>query len=340
MTATSYSPSSNNQSNLPQSTVIHYDKRFVENLKANTPFVRCSNRRELPINSGNQLEMFMYNTFAGNTTQAAEGTVGAGITATVSTKTATIGEYADYANFSSLAIATAIDPVVENVGKEMSYRLGQSLSSIVRIIADGSNAVDSSVATAKVAGTALALSDIRTMVQSLAGRAVLPFNMAELSFAGVIHPFAVGDLLNDSSNNSAVDILKHTVPGLQRMDDLVSTDLKEVLEFPATGVAFFQTNLVTITTSYQGGAASAYRTYVFGDNGVVSVRLGAKGDNAIEDGDWRNLKCNVENGAPLSVADPSGLIPGWTSYKVHFTASLTPDTTVRLRYTDATSAIS
>ena len=50
---------------------------------------------------------------------------------------------------------------------------------------------------------------------------------------------AVGDLLNDSSNNSAVDILKHTVPGQQRMDDLVSVDLADTLEFPASGVAFF-----------------------------------------------------------------------------------------------------
>jgi hypothetical protein len=35
--------------------------------------------------------------------------------------------------------------------------------------------------------------------------------------------------------------------------------------------------------------------------------------------------------APLSVADPSGLIPGWTSYRVHFTATLPPDTTIDKR---------
>jgi len=31
-----------------------YDKRFRENLKANTPFVRCSQRLDLPMKSGNQ----------------------------------------------------------------------------------------------------------------------------------------------------------------------------------------------------------------------------------------------------------------------------------------------
>jgi len=326
---------------LPQSRVIYYDKRFIENLKAQTPFVRCAERRELPLNSGNQLELFMYNSFGANTQQVSEGTVGTGISASVGTTTATIGEYADYANFSSLSLATALDPVVENVGRELSYRLGQSLSAIVRAVADGANSIDSSVKVTIAGGTSLALANVRAQVQSLAGRAVLPFNEQEALFAGVIHPFAVGDLLNDSSNNSAVDILKHTVPGLQRMDDLVSIDLADTLEFPASGVAFFQSNLVTLTSSYQSSTGVvAYRTYIFGKDGCIAVRLGGRGDNAINDGNWRNIECNIVQNAPLSVADPSGLIPGWTSYRVHFTASLPPDTTQRLRYIDATSAIS
>ena len=250
-------------------------------------------------------------------------------------------EYADYANFSSLSLATAIDNTVENIGRELSYRLGQSLSAITRAVADGANAVDAAVRVSIAGGTSLALANIRAQVQSLAGRAVMPFNEAESLFAGVIHPFAVGDLLNDSSNNSAVDILKRTVPGLQRMDDLVSVDLKDTLEFPATGVAFFQSNLVTLSTAYQGSSGvTAYRTYIFGQDGVIAVRLGARGDNAIDDGNWRNLTMNIEQNAPRSVSDPSGLIPGWTSYRVHYTASLPPDVTQRLRTIDATSAIS
>ena len=87
-----FNPASNSTSNLPQSRVIYYDKRFIENLKAQTPFVRCAERRELPLNSGNQLELFMYNTFGANTAQVSEGTVPTGISASVGTTTATIGE--------------------------------------------------------------------------------------------------------------------------------------------------------------------------------------------------------------------------------------------------------
>src|ERR1019366_3751614 len=144
--------------------------------------------------------MFMYVPMAANTVQTTEGTVGSSLSVSVLTNTATIGEYADYANFSSLSLATAIDNTVENVAREMSYRLGESLSGLVRATADGANAIDSSVLTTLAAAssasfTALSLSQIRNSVQSLAGRAVRPFDEASKSFAGVINPFAIGDVL-------------------------------------------------------------------------------------------------------------------------------------------------
>src|SRR5579871_893055 len=165
----SYSPAVNLQSNLPQSTVKYYDKKFRENLKAQTPFVRVAERLDMPTKSGNQYQMFMYVPFAANTTQTTEGTVGAGIQVSALTQVATIGEYADYANFSSLALATAIDNTVENVGRELAYRLGQSLSALVRSTMDGANAVDSSVlaqlgASSLTSFTSPSLSQIRNQV--------------------------------------------------------------------------------------------------------------------------------------------------------------------------------
>jgi len=187
-------------------------KKFRENLKAQTPFVACSERLDLPAKSGNQYQMFMYVPMAANTTQAAEGSVGNGIQVSVLTSTATIGEYADYANFSSYSLATAIDNTVENVAREMSYRLGESLSALVRTTADGANGVDASVltqlgATSLTSFTTLNLSQIRNSVQSLAGRSVRPFDEASKAFCGIIHPFALGDVLADNSNNSPIDIL-------------------------------------------------------------------------------------------------------------------------------------
>lgn len=341
-----YTPEGNLQSNLPQATVKYYDKTFRENLKAQTPFVACSERLNLPVKSGNQYEMFMYVPMAANTAQTAEGTVGDSITVNVLTTTATIGEYADYANFSSLSLATAIDNTVENVAREMAYRLGESLSALVRATADGANGIDSSVlvqlgAASTSSFTTLSLNQIRNSVQSLAGRSVRPFDEASKSFCGVIHPFALGDVLSDVSNNSPIDILKHTPVGQAKMEDLISVDLAEMIELPGSGVHFFQTNQVTSTANYKGVTGlTALRTYIFGRDGIFSIKLGAQGDTEFGEGEWQNIKCNIVQNAEPTVADPEGLIPGWTSYRVHFTTSLGPDTTIRIREIDAASAIS
>jgi len=343
--AVGYPQASNVQANLPQSTVKFYDKTFVDNLKAETPFVRCAERRDLPINAGNQLVLFEYNTFIANTNQTTEGTVPAGIVASLVSNTSTIGEYADYASFSSLSIATAIDNTVENVAKEMSYRLGQSLSALVRFTVDGAPAVDSSVLVTLAAASAtsftpIGIGNIRAAVQSLAGRSVRPFIEGKKHYAGIIHPFAWGDAINDTTNNSPIDILKHTAEGLMKMEELPSADLTEVFELPGTAVSFFQTNLVTTVTNYMTTGATALRTYIFGRDGVIAINLAGRGDTAYGDGNYRGIKTNVVQNAPQSVADPEGLIPAWTSYKVHFTTTLPPDSVMRLRIIEALSGIS
>ena len=288
----------------------------------------------------------MYVPLAANTSQTTEGSVGSSLSVNVLNTTATIGEFADYANFSSLSLATAIDQTVENVAKEMSYRLGESLSALVRATADGASSIDASVLVELAASTtssftALSLSQIRNSVQSMAGRAIRPFDEASKAFAGVIHPFALGDVLADNSNDSPIDILKHTPAGQARMDELVSVDLTEVIELPSTGVHFFQSNLVTKTSNYGGVTGLVgLRTYIFGEDGIFAINLGAQGDTTYGDGEWRNIKCNIVQNAEPTVADPEGLIPGWTSYRVHFTTSLGPDTTIRQRQIDAASAIS
>lgn len=337
--------SSNTTANLPQSTVKFYDKDFIENLKAETPFVRCAERRDLPLNSGNQLVLFEYNTFGANTSQVAEGNPGAGIATSLVSNTSTIGEYADYASFSSLSLATAIDDTLSNVAKEMSYRLGQSLSNLVRYTTDGASAIDSSVlvqlaAASSSSFTSLSIGAIRASIQSLAGRSVKPFIEGKKRFAGVVHPFAWGDAINDTSNNSPIDVLKHTSEGLMKMEELPSADLTEVFELPGTGVDFFQTNLVTQTSNYKTTGSTALRTYIYGRQGVIAINLAGRGDTSYGDGNYRGIKCNVVQNAPLSISDPEGLIPGWTSYKVHFTVTLPPDPTQRVRLIDALSGIS
>jgi N4-gp56 family major capsid protein len=332
-------PASNLVSNLPQAQAKFYDKNFYENLKFQTPFVRVAERRNLPLNSGNTMVFFEYPLFGANTNQSAEGTVGSGLQITPLTNQCTIGEYSDFASFSTLAVFTAIDPVITNVSKELAYRLGQSLSILVRTAFESANSIDSSVSGQSKSGSStVTILDIRSAVQSLAGRAVLPFDKNR--FAGVIHPFVTGDIMNDAANNSLVDIYKHTSEGLGKLQNLPGVDMEEVIDFPGTGVYFHQSSLVTQTANYNATGKVGLRTYILGHDGVVAVDLIGAGDTAFGDGRYQSIKPLVRQNVEPSVADMAGVINGWTSYRLHFTTTLAPDTTGRGRYIDADTGVS
>lgn len=344
------SPASANSGNLPQSLVKHYDKEFIEGLHTETPFPRCATPKDLPMKSGNQYVLFLNVPYGGNINQASEGTVGSGIAPQVLTTTATIGEYADYINFSSYALFTAIDDTIVAQAREMAYRLAVTLSLLTRNVTDGMIALDSSVqvklaATSTTVFTVNSIGQIRASKMSLVGRSVKSFDESRARFIGVIHPFTWGDCLNDTTNNSAVDQLKHTVEGQMKIEELPINDLAEVFELPGTGIEFFQSNLVTQSLNYNPGAGAitgltALRAYIFGKDAIIRVSLNAPGDTAYGDGSYRNVRCFTESNAGPTKSDPSGLIPGWTSYRCHYTATPPPDTTMRARLIDGASGIS
>lgn len=338
---------SNVQSNLPQSTVIKWDSNFRKNLKHNTVFVMVSTRIGWQPQTGSTYVMFMYPTLPPNLVQTAEGTLpGQGITITPTQSAAVIGEYSDFAQVSSRAMATAIDDVPGNIGKEMSYQLGQTLSALVRTLADTAYTYDTSArvqlaASSTTVFTTLSLNVIRNNTMSMAGRAIHPLD-DDAQFPGVIHPFQEGDVASDTSNNSPIDIAKHTKEGLARIDNFVSTDLMERVEYPSSNARFWRTGLVTTITNYQSvSGLTGLSCYLLGQDGVFSYDMAAPGDTAIDDGAWQGIECYIERNFPKTAYDPAGVIPAAASYKCHFTTSFGPDlTTARLRVIQAASAVS
>jgi N4-gp56 family major capsid protein len=339
-------PAGNLQGNLPQTQAIHYDSKFRDGLHAQTPFVACAEPLEMPLKSGNTYKIFQYQPLSADTNQTAEGDPGSSETIDVIDTSATIGEYGDYLNFSSYSVLTAIDNMVENVSRELGYQLGESLSSLVKTVADGANSTDSSVqiqlaASSTTSYTAISLSSIRNAVQSMAGRSIKPFNEARGIFRGVIHPFSLGDVAADNSNDSPIDILKHTNEGREMAEELVSTDLARVVEIPTSGVEFYQSNLVTQTSNYKSvSGLTALSTYIFGKDGVFRVRLAGPNDTSYGDGQWEDIMCQVYQNVAPTQADPLGQVPAWTKYLVHFVAFGSPDPTQRLRVIQAASAVS
>jgi hypothetical protein len=333
------SPASNLTTNLPQSVVTTYDKVFVENLKAETPWVRCTSRRAIDENAGNRLVLYMYqNLPAPPLTQAPEGTIQTGLTVAVVQNTSIMMNFADYANISTYALQTAIDPTLEALGVQMAYRMAQVINTLLQNTADGASVIDPLVAVGSKVGDATVTSDdIIIAAQSLAGVNALPFEGGR--FTGVIHPHIVGDILLDKTNNSLVDVVKRTAEGNQRLTELPAPDGDSVTLIDWGGVSFHQSTLVKQTPDYSGTELTALRTYIIGRDGLIGVSFGARENTQIGDGNWRNLQVWVRRITEPSGYDPSKMIGGFASYNCMYTATLPPDPVQRIRYIDAVSAI-
>lgn len=338
---------SNVQSNLPQAQVIFWNSTFRKNLKNNTCHVMICTRVDWKEKVGNTYVMFMYPTLPPNLVQTAEGTLpGVGVTLTPTQSAAVIGEYSDYATLSSRAAATAIDDTIGNIGQEMAYELGQTLSEIPRLLFDNAYTYDASAriqlpASSTTVFTTLSLNEIRTATQSMVGRAIPTLEGAEM-YPGVIHGFVEGDVANDTSNNSPIDIAKHTKEGLAIMESFISADVVHSVEYPSSNAKFYRSNLVTQIANYQSVTGlTGLTTYLAGQDGVFAYDLKAAGDTSIGDGDYRGIDCFIERNFPRSAYDPAGVIPGAASYRCHFTASYGPDlSTARVRVIQAASAVS
>ena len=272
------------------------------------------------------------------TSRKPEGTVGSGETINILSDKIVIGNYADYLNYSRFSMQLAIDPALENGGKELAYQAALTIAYLVKNTTDALNVIDSSVAQQNAYNVPFNKNNITSAVASLRQRNVKPISEGE--FCGLIAPFAWGDTLNDAANNSLTDVLKRTPEGQESLKELPSGEGGQVQVMHWAGVKFYETTIVTQTPNYQTHAGvTAYRTYIYGKDGVIVVSLGAKENTEIDDGDWRNLKVITKRYDDASVSDAAMMIGGSTAYNFNFATGVVPDTTGRVRYIDAPTNI-
>lgn len=315
-----YSPASvlTTTAGLNHLATIWYDKVAVANLKENLPFVAATSRRRLPNREGKTIQMFSYDTLAANTTPGSEGTVGTGISASTSIRSASVEQYFDFMSFSDILEETAIDPIVENHAAELGYRAALTTNTLTRSEFEVAGAV---------AGASIDLADdeflsasvVRQAVMDLRSEAVRP--MSGGMFTGIIHPFAAFDLLNDNTAGGVLDILKRGEAGrgdLQR-------GIQGFSVVDIAGVRFIETNTVATTAAFPSGAKVGYHTYVVGQDAIFTVSLGGT-----EIPEERNFQLLVNRWAP-SKSDPAGVIGASVAYNFKYASLRAPGSVVRLR---------
>jgi hypothetical protein len=306
-------PSGSNVSNVLTAQAIIFDKELIPNLKGNTnAFVGAAERRVQGLHMGVNRTFFQYNTLTGDIVQSADGTVGNPEVITQLSSPAQIGEWNNYANFSSFAIAAAIDELVGNSAVELGYQAGQSISELYSAVADSASGVDSQVNqnTLLASPYTLDLGTIRELKQQLVSKNVLPCKRG--MFLGAVSPNVLGDIYNATTvNNSIVDLWKYE--NMEKFDAMAGSDQNKVIVLPGTNIGFMQTPFVTTTANYLGTGKIGYRTYVFGNYAMIGVWLQVPGDTDLDEGDWKTIDCRVVTDAPASSFDPVSTIGGWCS---------------------------
>ena len=343
------SQASNTVSTLVQAQITEFDKNFVDNLKGNTPHIRCMEIREQAEHSGINRALFMYQVAvpAGSTNppgqgytpqQIADGTLSSPLQLTVNQQNSQLGEYGDFATISAFAQFAALDDATLNTGKELSFRAALGLNDLAQATTDTLNSTDSTVLNQLTSGAAADLATIRGQKQSLVFRSCQPVRGGKA--CGVICPLVLGDLWAGTTvNNAAVDFWKYTEGGQDKFDDMAGSEQDTPIELPGTGIVFYQSPYVTQQANLNGHGI-AYRTYIYMHQAVIAIFARVPGDTNMDDDNWRAIKVNLTRNLPSSAFDPLATIGNIAGYRYHVTFSLPPDTTMRARQLDSVSAYS
>ena len=338
-----FSPASMLSGNTPQAALTtHYNKNFIKNLKARTVHLRLCTRFPMPAHAGQIFRNFLIQPLTANTTQATEGTVGAGITATMQYQDYQLGQWADFLNISDKAFITSISDDLVNYERELAYRLALTIDDLVMAYFDYLRTLDAKTANQDVltGNYQLTKQQIEQVPFSLEGQNVLPMDKGY--YCGKIHPFYIGDLMAlDNGNNSVVDILKHTPEGLMKLEELPDgPEGDEVRYIELLGCRWMRSTNCTQTTGSQSAVSTAsgqtaIRTYIAGEDAAVAIKLDRPDRTNIDDGDYKNMKLWRGEYKMGNAADPAGVIGAGTSYNAILAFGVPPDTTSRARCFDA-----
>jgi hypothetical protein len=335
------SPAAQTSANMPQARLtIHYNRVFMKWLYMNLNKLMLCTHMDLPEKSGQTFRNFMSIPLGADVQQQTEGTIGPPEQINVNFKDIVVGQYANYNNISDLAFMTSISNDLEENRRVMAYQLGQTIDDLVMYMFDYLRTWDSRTSNQDAPSTttpayAFTKSQIEQMPASLSGANVRP--MASGFYNGSIHPFFVGDLTLDSTNNSIVDIWKRTDAGQIKLEEL--TDPNADGEAPTKILELFgahwrQSTNQTQYANWQSTGDTALSTYLAGADAIVFVNFPNKRHTKI-DGRWQNMNLWAGEYKERTAYDPNGLIMAGTGYNCVLGVGLPPDATSRARIANA-----
>jgi hypothetical protein len=327
------SPAAQTTANMPQSGLtIHYNRVFMKFLYANLGKLLMVTHMDLPEKSGLTFRNFMNIPLGPDLVQQTQGTLGPPEQISTNYKDIVLFQLANYSNISDLAFMTSISNDLENNRRVMAYQLGLSLDDIVMAQFDYLRTWDARTSNQDSVVTPYPFTKniIEQMPASLGGATVPP--MMDGFYNGSIHDFFVGDLTLDNSNNSIIDIWKHTDAGQLKLEELPGGTEGEkpaqILEL--LGAHWRKSTNQTQTANWQASGNTGISTYLAGMDAIVWINFPNARHTKI-DPKWQNMNLWAGEYAARTAYDPNGLIPAGTGYNCVAGCGLPPDQTSRAR---------
>ena len=329
------SPASQQTGNMPQASLtIHYNKAFMKWLAANLFMYRMCTHMTQPAKSGMTFRNFMLAVLGASMPQQTQGMIGSPLTVSCNFRDIQLGQWANYINFSDFTFMTSISDDLMNYRKMLAYVLGQTYDDLIMTNFDYLRTLDANTTNQdSTVGPLYAFTKqiIEQMPASLFQAKVLPMP-AGGRFIGKILPAFFGDMTAlDNTNNSIVDMLKHTGEGQTKLEELTDEDEgeKSVGILRLFGGDWFPSTNCTATTNWQSSGLTGYSTYLAGEDAMVRVTLEAA-RHTNPGVNWKNLDLWAGEYA-RSAYDGAGVIAAGTSYNMISGIGPSPDNTSRAR---------
>ena len=317
--------------NMPQARLtVYYNRVFMQWLFAKTNLLMCTHM-DLPEKSGQTWRNFMSIPLGPDITQQTEGTPGPPEQINVNFKDIVVGQWANFNTISDFAALTSIsDDLVEN-RRIMAYQLALTIDDLIMYQMDYLRTMDTRTANQDATTTPYAFTKniIEQMPGSLEG-AEVP-QMKDGFYNGSIHPFFVSDLMLDDSNNSIVDIWKHTDAGQLKLEPLDGDDGEApVRTLELFGCHWRKSTNQTQTANWQGSGETGISTYLAGMDGMVFIQF-PHGKLTKPGHKWQNLDLWAEKFTARTAYDANQLIQAGTGYNCVLGIGPPPDVTSRMR---------
>lgn len=253
-----------------------YDRKLLSTALPQLVFYKYGEKRPIPPGQGKSIEFRRFEniTVTAGSYTLTEGTPPAVTQATISTVTATISQYGQYAQISDVLETQAFDPILAEYAVRFGEAMAKGLDIVIRDVvdatttvqyADSATVVGTSGAGAVGSGNYLDAAEINEMRRTLRRADALP--LEDNKFVMLIHPDNTKDLFEDADIVNAFQYAQ-----IRGNDNPLFTGVLG----DWMGVRFVETSNLQILASNGMSGADIYETVMLGKEAFAVTELSAQ----------------------------------------------------------------